>query len=216
MARSYARRSERDASEDAVIERFVALKMPGTPWTRLRRGEDPPDYVANHGGGRIGIELTEVLAERMPGDANFLTVTGLRRKTVTSRGNTALHRNSVRGGWRRVMSRLSDVSEVEISSVDADGREIDTVLKWWWEATTPDVGRAPTIESTDASRASGSLRGRVRITSRRSAGHGSPWRMSALGRAVPAPPRPRRPWSSRETRSQGRRGMHRWHSVGPR
>jgi hypothetical protein len=40
-----------------------------------------------------------------------------------------------------MMSRLGAVSEVTISSVDADGREIGTVLKWWWEATAPDVGR---------------------------------------------------------------------------
>src|ERR1039457_2545665 len=39
------------------------------------------------------------------------------------------------------MSRIGKVSEATISSVDADGQEIRTVLKWWWEATTPDVRR---------------------------------------------------------------------------
>src|ERR1700680_267069 len=101
MTRSGERRSEREATEDAVVERFVALKMPGAPWKRLPRGEDPPDYVVNHAGGRIGVELTEVLPERMPDNIKVVTVTGPRRESDTSRGDKALHQNSVRGEIER-------------------------------------------------------------------------------------------------------------------
>jgi hypothetical protein len=90
-------RSERDAYDDALVARFVDLSVPGASWEPVlpRRGP-PPDYLVQHAGARIGVELTEVLTERVPDDINALTVTGPRRMSDTETGSKALHQQSVR------------------------------------------------------------------------------------------------------------------------
>jgi hypothetical protein len=91
------KRSERDAYDDALVARFVDLTMPGASWEPvLPRSGPPPDYLVGHAGARIGVELTEVLAERVPDDINVLTVTGPRRMSDTETGSKALHQQSVR------------------------------------------------------------------------------------------------------------------------
>jgi hypothetical protein len=74
------KRAERDRYDDAVIAHFVELTVPGASWRPvLPRGGLPPDYLVEHGEARIGVELTEVLAE-----------------SNTETGNQALHQHSVR------------------------------------------------------------------------------------------------------------------------
>jgi hypothetical protein len=93
----HEKRSERDAYDDALVARFVDLTLPGASWEPVlpRRGP-PPDYLVEHAGARIGVELTEVLAERVPDDINALTVTGPRRTSDTETGSKALHQQSIR------------------------------------------------------------------------------------------------------------------------
>jgi hypothetical protein len=87
------RRSERDAYNHALIGHFVAHVAPGARFQRVSR--DPPDYVIDAAGGRIGIELTEVQPEHVLDDV-YVTVTGPWRHSEAKRGNKALHQHNVR------------------------------------------------------------------------------------------------------------------------
>jgi hypothetical protein len=89
------RRSAREHHDDALVGRFIASVRPGGLWRRLPRGDDPPDYIVDAAGGRIGIELTEVQPEHVP-DGVTVTVTGPWRESQAKRSNKALHQHSVR------------------------------------------------------------------------------------------------------------------------
>ncbi len=88
------RRSAREHHDDALVGRFIASVRPGGLWRRLPRGDDPPDYIVDAAGGRIGIELTEVQPEHVP-DGVTVTVTGPWRESQAKRSNKALHQHSV-------------------------------------------------------------------------------------------------------------------------
>jgi hypothetical protein len=101
------RRSERAAAEDALVGRFVALVMPGAPWRPLLpRNGLPPDYLVGRAGDEIGIELTEVLLERVPDDIPVLTVTGPRRASDPGLSNETLNQNRARRQVEQTAEKL--------------------------------------------------------------------------------------------------------------
>jgi hypothetical protein len=101
------RRSERAAADDALVGHFLSLVMPGAPWRPLLpRNGKPPDYLVGDDGDEIGIELTEVLPERVPDDIPVLTVTGPRRASDPGESNETLNQNRIRRQVEQTAEKL--------------------------------------------------------------------------------------------------------------